>query len=61
MRADLVIKIFGENLDTLFKLATEVEHAIQDVEGAADIIVEKVAGLPQMSVKYDRQKLQNMA
>ena len=35
-----MIKIFGENLDTLFKLA-EVEHAIQDAEGAADIIVEK--------------------
>ena len=57
VRADLAIKIFGENLDTLFKLATEVEHAIQGVKGAADIIVEKVAGLPQMSVKYDRQKI----
>ena len=35
----------------------EVEKAIQNIEGAADISVEKVAGLPQMSVKYDRQKI----
>ena len=39
------------------KKALEVEKAIQGVEGAADIIVEKVAGLPQMTVKYDRGKI----
>ncbi|WP_416865918.1 MAG: CusA/CzcA family heavy metal efflux RND transporter [Imperialibacter sp.] len=57
VRADLAIKIFGEDLDILYKKALEVEKAIQGIEGAADIIVEKVAGLPQMSVKYDRQKI----
>lgn len=57
VRADLAIKIFGEDLDTLYKKAREVELAIQKVEGAADISVEKVAGLPQMSVKYDRLKI----
>ncbi|MDB4286172.1 CusA/CzcA family heavy metal efflux RND transporter [bacterium] len=57
VRADLAIKIFGEDLDILYKKATEVEKAIQNIEGAADIIVEKIAGLPQMSVKYDRRKI----
>ncbi|GAA5020685.1 acriflavine resistance protein B [Marivirga lumbricoides] len=57
VRADLAIKIFGEDLDILYKKALEVEKAIQNIEGAADITVEKVAGLPQMSVKYDRQKI----
>jgi cobalt-zinc-cadmium resistance protein CzcA len=57
VRADLAIKIFGEDLEILYKKAVEVEKAIQHIEGAADIIVEKVAGLPQMSVKYDRQKI----
>jgi cobalt-zinc-cadmium resistance protein CzcA len=57
VRADLAIKIFGEDLEILAKKAIEVEKAIQGIEGAADIIVEKVAGLPQMSVKYDRQKI----
>lgn len=57
VRADLAIKIFGEDLDILYKKAIEVQKSIQDIEGAADITVEKVAGLPQMSVKYDRQKI----
>ncbi|MDH5475943.1 MAG: CusA/CzcA family heavy metal efflux RND transporter, partial [Cyclobacteriaceae bacterium] len=57
VRADLAIKIFGEDLDILHNKAIEVEKAIQNIEGAADIIVEKVAGLPQMSVKFDRQKI----
>ena len=57
VRADLAIKIFGEDLDILYSKALEVEKAIENIEGAADIIVEKVAGLPQMSVKYDRQKI----
>ena len=57
VRADLAIKIFGEDLDILYKKALEVEKAIQGIEGAADISVEKVAGLPQMSVVYDRRKI----
>jgi cobalt-zinc-cadmium resistance protein CzcA len=57
VRADLAIKIFGEDLDILHQTAQEIERAIQHVEGASDIIVEKVDGLPQMTVKYDRQKI----
>lgn len=57
VRADLAIKIFGEDLDILYNKALEVEKAIQGVEGAADITVEKTAGLPQMSVKYDRGRI----
>jgi len=57
VRADLAIKIFGEDLDILYKKAMEVEAVIRDIEGAADITVEKVAGLPQMSVKYNRHKI----
>ncbi len=57
VRADLAIKIFGEDLDILDQKAKEVEAAIQNVDGASDIIVEKTAGLPQMSVIYNRQKI----
>lgn len=57
VRADLAIKIFGENLDLLYKKALEVESLISNVEGAADITVEKVVGLPQLRVKYDRSKI----
>ncbi|MGM0390657.1 MAG: CusA/CzcA family heavy metal efflux RND transporter, partial [Bacteroidota bacterium] len=57
VRADLAIKIFGEDLDILYKKGQEVQKAIQGVEGAVDIIVEKITGLPQMSVQFDRQKI----
>jgi len=57
VRADLAIKVFGEDLDVLLQTAQKIEAAIQGVEGAADIIVEKVDGLPQMKIEYDRAKI----
>lgn len=57
VRADLAIKVFGEDLEVLLKTAQEIEAAIQGVEGAADIIIEKVDGLPQMKIEYNRSKI----
>ncbi len=57
VRADLAIKIFGEDLDLLAEKAQEVKRLIADVPGAADIIIEKTAGLPQMSVEYKRNRV----
>ena len=57
VRADIAIKIFGENLEILNSKAREIKGLIQDVKGASDITVEKIVGLPQMNVKYDRQKI----
>jgi cobalt-zinc-cadmium resistance protein CzcA len=57
VRTDIAIKVFGDDLETLHHVALEVQEAIQNVDGAADIIVEKTEGLPQMVVKYNRMKL----
>lgn len=57
VRADLAIKIFGEDLSVLNDMAQKIRRAIEEVEGAADISVEKVEGLPQMSVKYLRRNI----
>lgn len=57
VRADIAIKIFGEDLTILSDKAEEIKTLIHDVPGAADIVVEKVTGLPQMTVKYDRAKI----
>ncbi len=54
VRADLAVKIFGEDLTLLSTKAHEIEKLIRNVTGASDIMVEKVEGLPQMSVRYDR-------
>ncbi|MEX2350574.1 MAG: CusA/CzcA family heavy metal efflux RND transporter [Flavobacteriaceae bacterium] len=57
VRADIAIKVFGEDLLMLDKKAREIETLIRNVDGAADIVVEKTVGLPQMLVKYDRSKI----
>ncbi|APY11125.1 multidrug transporter AcrB [Seonamhaeicola sp. S2-3] len=57
VRADIAIKIFGEDLDILSKKGNEIKSLIEHVEGAADITVEKIDGLPQMSVEYNRAKI----
>ena len=57
VRADIAIKIFGEDLDILSNKGNEIKNLISDVEGAADISVEKIVGLPQMNVKYNRTKI----
>ncbi|MEW5846847.1 MAG: CusA/CzcA family heavy metal efflux RND transporter [Bacteroidota bacterium] len=57
VRADLAIKIFGEDLEVLNAKAIEVKKLIDGVPGAADIIMEKTAGLPQISIKYNRERL----
>ena len=57
VRADLAIKIFGADLELLSEKANEISTLIADVEGAADITVEKIVGLPQMNVVYHREKI----
>ena len=57
VRADVAVKIFGEDLDELYRLANRVSELIEPVEGAADIVVEKIVGLPQMKVEYDRARI----
>ncbi len=57
VRADIAIKVFGEDLDILNKKGNEIRDLIQNVDGAADISVEKITGLPQMSVNYNRAKI----
>jgi len=57
VRADVAVKIYGEDLIILADKADEIKSKISKVEGASDIIVEKVDGLPQMTVIYDRKKV----
>ncbi len=57
VRADVAVKIYGEDLEILDQLANRVKSLIIDVEGAADISIEKVDGLPQIAVTYNRPKI----
>lgn len=59
VKQDVAVKIFGENLDTLNLLAAKVAQAIKPVDGVTQPQVERVSGLPQITVKYDRARMAN--
>jgi heavy metal efflux system protein len=56
-KQDIAIKIFGDDLSTLSEKASEVEKIIQTISGVEDINVEKVTGLGQVQVEYNRDRL----
>ncbi|HRX28808.1 MAG TPA: CusA/CzcA family heavy metal efflux RND transporter [Saprospiraceae bacterium] len=56
-RADIAIKVFGENLEVLNDLGLKIKEAVEDVEGASDVILEKTVGLPQINIVYNRDKI----
>ncbi len=57
VRADIAVKVFGEDLAVLAAKGEEIRQLAERVPGAADIVVEKIEGLPQMRVAYDRSKI----
>jgi len=57
VRAELAIKVFGDDFDTLATLGKEIEAAIVQVDGIADVQVEQTTGLPMLNIIPKRQKL----
>jgi len=56
-KQDIAVKIFGDDLSTLSEKAANVEKIIQGIEGVEDINAEKVTGLAQVQVEYNRDRL----
>ncbi|WP_394370736.1 efflux RND transporter permease subunit [Pedobacter endophyticus] len=59
IRQDVAVKIFGEDLDSLAIYAEKVSKVIQTVSGTTGPQVERVGGLPQINIEYDRTRLAN--
>ena len=57
VRAELAIKVFGDDFDTLVALGAAIGEAVSEVEGAADIAVEQTTGLPVLTVEPKRETL----
>lgn len=57
VKQDVAIKIFGEDLDVLAHQAARIGELARAVNGAEDIYVEAVSGLPQIVVRFDRDRL----
>jgi cobalt-zinc-cadmium resistance protein CzcA len=56
-RQDVVCKIYGEDLDTLAHYAKELGGIVTGIQGAADLFVEPVAGMPQIVINYNRSAI----
>ncbi len=57
IRQDVAIKIYGDDLDILASEAEQIAKIIKPVKGVSEPYVEKVSGLPQIAVTYNRDKM----
>jgi cobalt-zinc-cadmium resistance protein CzcA len=57
VKSDVSIKIYGDDLAVLYEKANQAADLIRPLAGVGDLKVEQIAALPQLRVRYDRQKL----
>ena len=57
VRAELAVKVFGDDFDTLISLGNAIEKAIGQVPGAADVAVEQATGLPVLTLVPRREAM----
>ncbi|MBE0564953.1 MAG: efflux RND transporter permease subunit [Krumholzibacteria bacterium] len=57
VRAELAVKIFGDDLDVLKERAAEIAAVVGSVPGAADVQVDQVSGAPQLLLRIDRKAI----
>ena len=55
IRADVGIKLFGDDFDTLREKADEIRRAVEQIPGAADVTVEQLTGQAMLTIDIDRQ------
>ncbi|MCM2521651.1 CusA/CzcA family heavy metal efflux RND transporter [Stenotrophomonas maltophilia] len=53
VRSDVAVKVYGDNLDQLTRLASRVERVMRSVPGAEDVKAEQVSGLPLLTIMPD--------
>jgi len=56
-KASIAIKLFGNDLETMYKLANEIRNNIESVEGIADLNVEQLIDRPQIKITPKREML----
>lgn len=56
-RANIAIKVFGQNLQNLYKIGTKVSSEIKEIEGIVDVSVEQQIEVPQIRITPNRQLL----
>jgi heavy metal efflux system protein len=56
-KAQLILKLFGEDIDLLKGKADEIARVLSSIEGGTDLMTEKVSGQPYLTVNIDRSKI----
>ncbi|RPI17240.1 MAG: efflux RND transporter permease subunit [Ignavibacteriae bacterium] len=56
-KAQLILKLFGDNIDTLKQKADEIAKVLSKIEGGTDLMTEKITGQPYLTVDLDRNKI----
>jgi heavy metal efflux system protein len=57
VRAELAIKVFGDDFDTLVQLGSTVGAAVNTIPGAADVAIEQATGLPVFTITPNREAM----
>lgn len=57
VRADVAVKVFGDDLDTLLSTSEQIEDTLNQIPGASDVRIEQLSGLPVLSIQIDRAKM----
>ncbi|KTD71603.1 HelA protein [Legionella steelei] len=57
VRSDVAVKVFGDDLKVLLKIAEQIDAQLEKTPGAADVKVEQVSGLPLLTVEINRDSL----
>lgn len=56
VRADVVVKIFGDDFEVLKKLTEQVEQILKNIQVAEEVIVEPVSGQPVFQIKLKQEQ-----
>jgi len=56
-RGDIAVKVFGEDFDTMLRAANQIAAILRSVDGATDVKVERIAGLPFLEIKIDKAEI----
>ncbi len=57
VKAQLAIKLFGEDLDVLSRKGSEIQAVVASIPGAADVQLEQISGKPQVQIKVNRDRI----
>ena len=57
VRSDIAVKVFGDDLDSLKRIAQQIAKVAQNIQGAQDLRVERIAGQQYLQIDIDRQAI----